>query len=335
MGAILTGAKIFGRLLIAAITYFVVSTVIFFSSFLLLKNGVPVDLPWILAVERNLYFEGAWHIWQSQPECVEFDSKLIYKPKVGSCRFTNAEFDTVLNFSKNGRQMGDVNSIGKAIAVVGDSFAMGWGVGDAETYAAELQRRTGRKVYNLAVSSYGTVRELMRLEGSGLLDSVDTVIIHYCDNDLDENMNFSVPSEAESRKIFLKITEPSQADRLSLWKYLYREYKFTVKYPIEELRATFFHKEELEDFVPHYGPLIKAIAKVGALKEKRIVVIYSKSYGAKFRNFPVGKDREMSNVLFVDLDVNPKDFYLLDPHLNKRGHEKIGRELADVIKRLP
>ena len=37
---------------------------------------------------------------------------------------------------------------------------MGWGVNDDETFSHYLEKKLNKKVYNLAVSSYGTVREL-------------------------------------------------------------------------------------------------------------------------------------------------------------------------------
>ncbi len=130
------------------------------------------------------------HVWQGMKECVEFDEVLIYKPKIGKCHLVNPEFDTMLTFNQEGRVTpGEVSKAG-AIAVVGDSHAMGWGVNDSETFSAVLQRELGRRVYNLAVASYGTRRELLRLEASGLLNKVDTIVIQYCDNDLSENISF-------------------------------------------------------------------------------------------------------------------------------------------------
>ena len=70
--------------------------------------------------------------------------------------------------------------------MLGDSHAMDLGVNDADTFANVLQKTTGRPVYNLAVSSYGTYREVKRLLQSGLIKDVDTIIIQYCNNDRNE-----------------------------------------------------------------------------------------------------------------------------------------------------
>ena len=47
-----------------------------------------------------------------------------------------------------------------SILVLGDSIAMGWGVNDYETFSYLLEKNLKMKVYNLGVSSYGTIREI-------------------------------------------------------------------------------------------------------------------------------------------------------------------------------
>ena len=41
---------------------------------------------------------------------------------------------------------------------------MGWGVNDDETYSFNLQKLVKKKILNLGVASYGTVREIKRLK---------------------------------------------------------------------------------------------------------------------------------------------------------------------------
>ena len=59
---------------------------------------------------------------------------------------------------------------------------MGWGVNDKETFSYFLQELTKQSVYNLAVSSYGTEREIARFEKSCLLENTDIIIIQYHEN---------------------------------------------------------------------------------------------------------------------------------------------------------
>ncbi|MBK7677012.1 MAG: hypothetical protein IPJ27_20915 [Candidatus Accumulibacter sp.] len=155
--------QVLGIALIALAFYAMLSAMVLATSLVLLQKGITPDLPWISSIQKNLYMKATRSIWQHQVHCVDFDDELIYKPKIGPCQFNNAEFKTTLNFSAEGRFTGE-KPASTGIAVIGDSHAMGWGVQDEETFAALLQKMTRRPVYNLAVSSYGTVREVMRLK---------------------------------------------------------------------------------------------------------------------------------------------------------------------------
>ena len=63
-----------------------------------------------------------------------------------------------------------------------------------------------KPVYNLAVSGYGTPRELIRLEKSNLIDKVDTIIIQYCYNDYGENKDFRINEEDVAKQKAFRFT---------------------------------------------------------------------------------------------------------------------------------
>jgi len=323
-------AKWFGWFLVVLIIYAMISTIILSTSLILLQQGMIPDLPWVAAVQEYLYSNGARNIWQAQPDCVVFDPEVIYKPKHGVCHFDNVEFRTVLNFSAEGRYTGD-KPAGKGIAVLGDSHAMGWGVGDEETFSAELQRLSGRPVYNLAVSSYGTVRELMWMEKSGLLDTVDAIIIQYCDNDLEENVGFVPPSPQDAKKEFATITQARGASLSSELKLLNKGYWLTFRIPLSLLKIRLL-PEPPKDFLPHYQPVVDAFSQHEALKAKRIIIFYSNAKGGKFRAFPAGKARQLPNVEFVDLNLERDDYYRIDDHLTSAGHNKVAQRLYELIR---
>jgi hypothetical protein len=323
-------ARLLGWSLLAFIIYAMTSAAIFLASLLLLQKEIIPDLPWIDAVQERLYFSGARNIWQAQPDCVAFDKDLIYKPKNGACRFDNVEFKTMMNFSPEGRYTG-AKPKGMGIAVLGDSHATGWGVGDEETFSAELQRLNGRPVYNLAVSSYGTVRELIRMEKSGLLDKFDTIVIQYSDNDLEENMGSRPGSLLAAKKKFKTLTPAHNASFFNQFKFLNEGYWFTFTVPFSSLKKRLLPKKA-EDFLRHYQPLITVLSRHGALKSKRIIVFYSNSHGGKFLSFPVGKDRQLPNVDFVDLNLDRDDYYRIDDHLTSAGHKKAAQHLSTLIR---
>ena len=337
--------KLLGYGLIGLVLYATVAFLVLFGAFSLLTAKAVVDVPWLLPVQRYLYHSGVWNVWQAQEECVEFDERLVYKPRLGTCEFSNIEFDTTLTFDESGRvgggagsNEGNVLPSEGSIAVLGDSFAMGWGVNDSETFPAVLQRLTGRKVFNLGVSSYGTFRELMRLESSGLLNQIDTLIIQYTANDLDENRQARIPTREIALQTFQEITGDHRQGRMASLRFFAGAYKFSFRYPLDLMRHRIFGTDQwygFYDFDPHYGPLAAVLQRFSeAIHDKDVLVIYTNGPGEmRFSNYPVGKDAEMSNVIFLELALEKSDFYPLDGHLNRHGHLRVATQLADALER--
>ena len=163
--------KFLAKLIIFLISYFLICAIIYFVSYFSLTKKIFIDVPGFRAVQKSLYYGPYLEVWQNKLECVTYDESLIYVPRIGSCRHRNVEFNTILNFTERGRLMPDIiNKNNKPIIVLGDSHAMGWGVNDNETFSYILQNLSRTPVYNLAVSSYGTVREVIRLEKSNLIE---------------------------------------------------------------------------------------------------------------------------------------------------------------------
>jgi len=315
--------------------YLALTAGVFSVSLVLLQQRITTDFPWISTVQTHIYFTGARKIWPAQAACVSFDEELIYTPRIGSCHFDNPEFRTVQTFASDGRYTGP-KPPGVGIAVVGDSYAMGWGVDDEETYGAVLQRLTGRPVFNLGVSSYGTVRELRLLDRSGLLGRVDTVILEYCDNDLEENLDFKPLSPDEARQKYERVRQAA-ATRKSAFgslKYLKEGLLFTFWAPYNDLKASIVRRE-LPSFASHYQPLISTLRQHDGLRDKRVVVFYINPNGRKFSAFPVGRDRQLPNVEFIDLSLGPADFFTIDDHLTSQGHDRVARDLMNQLRQPP
>lgn len=324
-------AHVLGYALIALAFYAMLSAIIMITSFMLLQRGVTSDLPWVSSVQKYLYRKAIRNVWQGQVNCVDFDGELIYRPRIGTCQFDGFEFKTVLNFSEEGRFTGE-KPVGVGIAVIGDSHAMGWGVEDEETFAAELQILSQRPVFNLGVSSYGTVRELLRLEKSGLLDRVDTVVIQYCSNDLKENRYNRIAGIEKNREKFEKITEKknSFSGRLRMIK---KNYGFTFSLPFKYVKEKVM--TPFKDFSPHYQALMAVLESHASLNSKRVLIFYMNRYGQRFYDFPVGKDKSLPNVEFIDvsidLSVDTGDFYRLDDHMTPAGHRKVAASIFGAI----
>ncbi len=327
-------SRILGWTLLTFIIYCTLGAVVYFASLLALQKGVRLDVPWFQATQKSLYRRGMVNVnsWLGIPGCITPDPDLIYKPTNGTCTFDDIEFKTTLNFSDEGRNTG-VKPEGTGIAVIGDSHAMGWGVNDLETFSAHLQTLSGRPVYNLGVASYGTARELIRLEKSGVLDKVDTVIIQYCNNDLNENRAFDKASkQALHDKVFgvaaKNVSQPNPSPLARIAK----GYGLALAAPFRSLSESLRRR----NFTPHYEPLMQAIAQHGDLLQgKRVIVFYSNPYGQRYRNFPSGTDANRPNVDFFDLGLDPSDHRRLDNHMTPEGHRKAAERLFGHLQASP
>lgn len=162
--------------------------------------GLEATLAWLVArdsptgirsvdrLARKIYWANVSYV-QYLPDCARYDSDLGYTLRPGSCVFENTGFSTEIDVNSAGYRDDEASLDAPEIVVLGDSQAMGWGVGQGKTFADIIEAETGRKTLNTGVSSYGTVRELMtlnRLDRSNL----KTVIIQYSDNDGHENRRY-------------------------------------------------------------------------------------------------------------------------------------------------
>jgi hypothetical protein len=325
-------SRLLGWALLAFIIYCTLGAVVYFASLLTLQKGVLLDVPWFVSTQKSLYRRGMVNAnsWLGIPGCITPDPDLIYKPSNGTCQFDDIEFKTTLNFTDEGRETG-TKPKGTGIAVIGDSHAMGWGVNDRETFSAQLQALSGRPVYNLGVASYGTARELIRLEKSGVLDKVDTVIIQYCNNDLNENLKFGTASKQDlNDKVFgdasKNLPQPGPLERIA------KGYGLALAAPFRSLSESLRRK----NFTPHYKPLMQAIAQHGdTLAGKRVIIFYSNPYGLKYRNFPSGADARLPNVNFLDVGLTRSDHRKLDNHMTPEGHRKAAERLFEHLQAKP
>ena len=310
---------------IGIVYYFLFFFLIYIISGFLLLKGITPDNRLINTYQTNFYLQGGLrNIWQSNKNCVEFDKDLIFIPKKTSCNFKNLEFDTKITFDKNGRYSDHPNLNKKSIAVIGDSFSMGWGVNDDETFSSILEKKINRPVFNLAVSGYGTVRQLMRLEKTNLLDKIDIIILQYCYNDVGENMGFKKNSEEQALQKFNTMVSGKP---VSNWRILRKVARYSSTIPIDILRK----KNEILDFSGHHRVLKKILSNFPSIKDKKIYIFYTNGPNMKFSNFPFGSPEYSNNIFFLDIKNKNEHFFKIDGHLNRLGHKFIAEELSKVI----
>ena len=157
---------------------------------LALFRPTVLDLaPALKSIIREYYIGVHRSIVQIEPTCANYDPELTYTLKPGNCRFNNIEFQTGYSINSLGLRDSEESLVAPEIIALGDSFTMGWGVNGSETFAKVLENRTGKKVLNAGISSYGTAREVLllkRLDQSNLKH----LIVQYNSGDFFENDTF-------------------------------------------------------------------------------------------------------------------------------------------------
>jgi hypothetical protein len=277
--------------------------------------------------------------WVTRPDCAIFDHDLLYKPRPGTCDFREVEFATTQHFDDRGFRAtvepnrGSENIAHPRLLVVGDSHAMGWGVEDAETFASVLASEYGYETVNLGVASYGTVRELRRLQRDVEVRPTDVIVVQYCDNDWTENRRF-----VETGKV-----GPYQPDELT--NYL-RQYSRTpaTTWPVAaligrqlvgDMASLFAHSVPIRAAAA--GPVDPATAMLAVVKRfpltrdhRLLVVVVNPTLTSH-----LVESRELFTKAAIPLVIPPLkkvDFYDLDDHMRPSGHRGVGVAIAAALE---
>ncbi len=300
---------------------------------------------------RYYYSESGRNIIQLDPQYSMYDSNLFYTLK-RSARFTYSGYEFSDSFVTNSSGLrDDENSlIEPEIICLGDSYAMGWGVQQDETFTEILGKKSGYKALNAAVSSYGTARELKnyyRLDTT----NVKYLIIQYCKNDLEENKSYTDSNHN------LHIS-PENVYRSAANLHYWNKYWFPGKHLVSFLKLNTRRKlysithsaekptADLSNTATQQAALIFAdMLARSAIDFSKIevfvidldgketlnndffyqvsTIIQSSKYKNHFNN-------NLTMVPVTDL-LTESDYYVLDPHLRPSGHRKIAERLYKLI----
>ena len=116
-------------------------------------------------------------------------------PKGAEIAFESEEFRTQVRTNAEGYRDAEWDGASRGartrVAILGDSFAFGWGVEDGESFASRLEALSGSRleVLNFGVSGYSTVQELLTFEHRVLPHRPELCILAFYDNDVDENFD--------------------------------------------------------------------------------------------------------------------------------------------------
>jgi lysophospholipase L1-like esterase len=300
--------------------------------------------PWYPAGIRNfLKWEYFYRrdIIQLDERFARYDPELLYTLRPGRFTFANVEYSTPYVVNSLGVRDDEASLAQPDIVVVGDSYAMGWGVQQDEAFPQVIARRTGRRVLNTGVSSYGTVRE-MRLLDRVDLSRATTLIVQYCSNDYPENDEFEqhgnrhIPSSREAW-----LSARVQPRRVPKYWPLPMTYSLAtwIKRGIEGRRPA----NELPSYVPETTARLFLNALIHApthdLSALRIIVTDPDPDPAFIRaldrlhtspQYPPYIQR--MTVVDVSAYLTPDQYYVLDDHFRASAHVAIADALVSVLK---
>lgn len=301
----------------------------------------------------NYYLIFERQLPEVRADCARFDPELTYTYKPGAASLQkNPEFSDSIYINSAGLRDDEASLSAPEIICLGDSYTMGFGVAQQQTYPQLLERKLGMKVLNAAISSYGTARETMlfkRLDTSAL----KYVIIQYCINDIDENnvylrQNYKLPVR---KKIGYDILVNAHK-----WSTSYYPFKRVLTITRMMVRDKIYslvgipvpERKQNHDtaYVPSAAKAFLDIAAHSAIdfKKVKLLVVDMNQYPGLDHHFSnVAKQiidtasypqEFKNNIQFIDISKlnNPAYFYPLDNHMNSAGHELMAELIAAQLK---
>ncbi len=299
----------------------------------------------------HLYvFSGERRIMQFLKGCGRFDTDLGYILNPGEFIFAGREFSNRYLVNSLGVRDEESSLAHPEIVVVGDSFALGWGVEQDEMFSSVLKRMLGTNVLNTAVPSYGTVRE-MKMLGRVNREHMKFLIIQYCNDDYEENRDFYLNGNSLKtmrRETFEKYVAIHSADR----PYYFGKYlKLKLDKKIHEAKERQEKKEEKRDVTAirvdkdEAELFLHAIVKSGLdLAEVQIIAFemngknQMNAFTSTLKKRIAGADYPpyIKRMIVLDMSeyLTSDNFYILDDHLTPEGNKCVAEVLFKTIKQI-
>jgi len=293
---------------------------------------------------RNYYLTYDRDLIQANPASARYDRELFYTLRPGNFRFKSREFD--VEFQVNSKGLRDDRSAldSPDVIVLGDSFAMGWGVPQQAAFPARVAALSGLKLLNAGVSSYGTAREVK------LLERLDTsklrlLLVQYDENDYWENFTLErhggvLPIRTAEQ--FAHTCKRVAADR----RYYPGKHTFSI------VRASLWPQASpLETPLPpaeqEARQFLYALRSSSVLQRQDVAVLAFElnPAGISDAGFPSALSAEIArerlpaslqrlHVIDFTLLLRSEHYFDLDDHLRESGHELVARELVKAMSRI-
>lgn len=277
-------------------------------------------------------------IIQSNPNCAQYDKDLFYTLKPGNCNFKNQEFNTKYEINSAGVRDSEDALKKPEIIVLGDSYAMGWGVEKEETFAHLIGEGTKLKTLNAGVSSYGTAREYLMLKKMDL-SNLKYLVIQYCDNDYGENKPFvknNFVLKISSKEDYQAVTNKN-VNKAGKYK-LFRFSSITIREFVRNFKGSNHDDDLLIHDTKEFEYLSKILYKIRALVGNNVEIIIFETIGenANTSRLPdYFRDNKVDLGKFKTINtkdiLTDNDYFILDSHINKDGHKKIANAVIQII----
>lgn len=289
---------------------------------------------------KDIYDNFDMNSFAFNADCSQFDSKVYYRLRPGRCEFSNREFHNEFLINRQGFRDDEKSLQSPDVIVLGDSFSMGWGVNQQETYAQVIEKEMKLKVLNTGTASFDTVREMR------LLDQLDTsqlkyLIIQYCSNDFWGNWKFYRDGNQYTQRSEKEYKRFLNFYKRSRWYYPGKYIFFSLSVYLENFLSKFtkscFANTPYTSSIKFFLNALMHASNIDLSKVK-IIVFQMNSYYFLNDRFILSLKKEINsqrypqyikNAILIDSSKTMKrsDYYILDRHLNAQGH----RIVAQII----
>ena len=309
----------------------------------LLNNPASIPQEWIDDLQ-SYYMKKDRKIAQYVDEIADYDSSLFYKLNPGNHTFNNREFETTIKVNADGFRAHTGSEKSPEVVFLGDSYTMGWGVNNDETFPSIISKTTGLRTLNTAVSSYGTVREMIvfnRLTTKHL----KYVVIQYAFNDYWENSDYYFRHK-------LEVSEKAEYDatvdeHLSATKYFPLKHvsHFVRKWVNEKFPQPIIEEpsEESKPYVDQWRAFANVLKEMRIPESAEIVVVQVDNNDQQdvflnpFRENLTTTDTNLAkktHVLDLQVFLEEEHYFRLDGHLNVKGNQLVADTLSRFISHL-
>ncbi len=288
-----------------------------------------------------LYVQGERKIMQFHEESGQYHPEFGYTLKPGKFIFTEREFSNTYFVNSLGMRDTEESLDTPEIIVAGDSYALGWGVNQEETFAKLLEQKINYKTLNMSVPSYGTVREMMMLSKVDR-SKLKCLIIQYCSDDYDENKRFYLNGNRPQimhAETFQQLTAKySRPPKYFFGKYLLMKIQKKAEEwkPSSSIAATECKLDDVDLFLHVLKQNDKMLSSLS-------IIVFEMNGRDQTNIFTAGLIQKAAdkknppfirNMIVLDMSryLQDKHFYVLDGHLTFQGNIIVADVLYNTIK---